>query len=155
MHINKQYKTSAQTQNGDLCPTPIDFTRQLGASTVAWQEPQWPLTPAIEWPQCHLTLGADQPQWASLRLRVSAILLPDLSDKAVLQKHQLSLNNRSQRRHWLGVSSPLANCTTFWAVWCEGKLYPMQPRQKDYYDLTLWQSYWFVSNYFMRFFFLW
>lgn len=72
--INKRYKSSTQTQNGDLCPARIDFTRRFCPSTVAWQEPQWPLTPALEWPQCHPTLGADQPQWASLRLRVAAIL---------------------------------------------------------------------------------
>lgn len=72
--INKRYKSSTQTQNGDLCPARIDFTRRFCPSTVAWQEPQWPLTPALEWPQCHPTLGADQPQWVSLRLRVAVIL---------------------------------------------------------------------------------
>lgn len=150
-HKNKQYKTSAQTQNSDLCPDRIDFTRQLCVSTVARQQPQWPLTPAIEWPQCHLTSGTDHPQWASLCLRVSAILQPDPSDKAVLQKHQLSLNNQSQKRHWLGVSSPLANCATVWAEWWEGKSYCMQPRQEDCCNLTLWQTCWFVSDYFIFF----
>lgn len=43
------------TQSGDLCPAQIDFTQQL-CTTVACQEPQWPLTPAINWPQCRLTL---------------------------------------------------------------------------------------------------
>lgn len=77
----------------------------------------------------------------------------DPSDKAVLQKHQLSLNNRSQRRLWLCVSRPLANCTTVWAVWCEGKPYNMQPCQKQVYNLTLWQRYWPVSYYFVVLFF--
>ena len=123
MHINKLYTTHYTHKELEVfCHAQIDFTQQLCTSNVAFQEPQWPLTPAIEWPQWHLTLAADWPQWASLCLRASAIFLPDLSDKAVLQKYQLSLNNCSQRSHWLGVSSPLANCTTVWAVWCEGKL---------------------------------
>lgn len=55
--INKQCQTNTHTQNDDLCPAWIDFPQQLCTSTVARQEQQWPLTPAVKWPQCHLTLG--------------------------------------------------------------------------------------------------
>lgn len=112
-HINKQYKTNTHTKMvifvpfrsispSNCAPPPCHVRSHNGL----WHQPS-------KQPQCHLTLGADQPQRASLRFRVSAILLPDLPDKAVLQEHKLSLNNRSQRRHWLGFSNPFANCTTF------------------------------------------
>lgn len=100
--VNKQYKARMQTEKCHLCSARIDFTQQLCASAVAWL--QWPLTPGVRRAHRRLTSGSDRPQWASLWPRLGAILLPDLSDKAALQKHQLSLNNRSQWGHWLGVS---------------------------------------------------
>lgn len=48
-HTNKQHTTDCtQREKGDLCAAQIDFTQQLCTSDVAFQEPQWPLTPATE-----------------------------------------------------------------------------------------------------------
>lgn len=71
-HINKQYKTNTQTQNGDLCPTQIDFTATLylrcgmAGATMAFDTShrmttmssnlvRWPTTMGLSFPQsrCH------------------------------------------------------------------------------------------------------
>lgn len=107
-NMPKQYNTQLATHS-QKSPAQIICTQQLCAFTVVCQEPQWPLTPDIT-PKANFRLTDHN----GLLVATEPLLFSAWSrDKAVLEKYQLSLNNCSQKGHWLGVSSTLAKDITF------------------------------------------